>query len=519
LETSIERLDAGNVKLTVTIAAQQVDEQVSAAYKQASKTRIPGFRPGRAPRKVLDNHFGGREYFLAMATEELVNSTVAIAADTEGLVMLGKPEFEDSGLVTEGQGYTYSIKAEVTPAFELSSYEPVRIELPSAQPTDEEMQQQLDSLREYYVEYEDVFDRPVQDCDSLVIHFNTAAEDEAADAALAKGDGADDAAPADADGADDADAAADAADDADADAADEGSDTVYNLGSKMMPEAFEAALIGMRIGERKEIDVSIPSEGEGEEKATDLKASVTLKSIRLKKLPELTDEWIQEALGEYESLEDLKADIAARISEEKSAGLPGLRESQCVEKLAARLEGAAPETMVKQIEKRNYQDFFKSLQNNRLSFDQYLSAVGQTSAEFRSQMTARSELDARVELALDALARHEGFTATDEEVLEEFKKSGAENPEELLASWAAQGRLSEVREGILRMKASRHLIDGAEVFEPGTLPEEPALAEALPDAKLDAQGDGQAGEQAGARDGDVKDAAADDGGSDERTEV
>jgi trigger factor len=457
LETQVKQLDEAQVELTVTADATEVDKQVAKAYRDAGKARIPGFRPGKAPRRVLDNFYGGKEYFLATATEDLVRATAPAAIDNEGFVTLENPSFNEFDIVEEGKPFTYIITLKIPPRFELSSYEPVKIELPSSEPTDDEITQRIDSLREYYVEYEEVAGRPVEMGDSLVLTVINENTDAGAGDEAAAGAG---------------DAAADAAADR---------EMPYDLGSGAMPPSFEAGLVGMKVGETKAIEVdfgdvlsAVSSEDKAEGDANTvppITVTVVVKSIRSKQLPELTDAWVKDTI-EYEDVAELKNRVADSIKDAKEADLESLRDLFASQKLAARLEGEPPEELIKQTEQNNYQDFFKSLQDNHATFDQYLEANKLTSEEFREQMHEQAAQNAASALALDSLARHLEMTVSDEEIYDEFVKSGTEKPEELFKEWQNQGRLSEVREGLLRMKAARHLCETAEIFEPGTLKEE-----------------------------------------------
>ena len=478
LETSVKQLDDCMVELTVVIDADEVTKQIDAAYRQAAKARIPGFRPGKAPRRVLENNFGGREYFLATAAEELVRSTAPLAIDTEGLVALKEPTFQEFDLATEGQQFCYSLTLKTTPRFALSSYDPVKIELPNIEPTEEEIQKHIDFLREYYVEYGDVEDRGIQDGDSVIIRIGDPARD-AKDKAEAGTDAgmdsdASDNASAEANAndnafdnaSDNASAEADASDDTSAEA--NANEITYVLGSNTMPPEFDEGLKGMKIGQTKEIPVVFDGDGniDGTFKPVDF--VVTIKAIRERNLPELTDAWVKSTI-EYEDVAELRTRITESIKESKQTNMPSLRETRATEKLSLRLEGSPPEEMVKQIEQNNYQDFFKSIQDNHTTFDQYLADNKLTSEQFRTRMHEQAVRNANTALALDSLARHIKLEVSDDEVFDEFKNSGVENPNELFKKWKSEGRISEIREGLLRMKALQHLCDTAEVFEPGTL--------------------------------------------------
>ena len=374
METKSKRLEDGNVEVTVELSADEVQREIDAAYRIAGKNRIPGFRPGKAPRKVLDNHFGGRDYFLATAAEELVRAFTPLATEELDLVPLSNADFSEIDLAVEGEPYVFDFRIEVIPELELSSYDPIQIELPSTEPTEEEMQARIDALLAY--------------------------------------------------------------------------------------------------------DVTTDEEG-NEHPA------------------ELTDEWVKTTL-EFDTVEDLKERIAESIREQKDQELSRLREALSMQELSNRLAGEVPVSLVHQTEQDNYRDFFRTLQQQRMTLDGYLEQLGMTPEDFRESMRSQAEESAAMALALDALARHLEFTATEDEVKEEFKLSGIEDPDKFYLEFSATGRLAEVRQGLMRMKASQHILDTLEVFEPGTLypvaeDEDPAL-EIEAESGVDAEGEDTAAE-------------------------
>jgi trigger factor len=187
-----------------------------------------------------------------------------------------------------------------------------------------------------------------------------------------------------------------------------------------------------------------------------------------RQLPEMTDAWVKETL-EFENIDEFKTRVHDSILEQKEQELPSLREFRSSTEIAKRLVGDVPESIVQRTEQDNYKDLFQSLQAQRVTLDTYLEANQLTPESFRDSMHEQAHTSAAIALALDALARHLGLQASDDEVKEEFVKSGAKDPERLFKNWQSNGRLSEVRQGLIRIKAAKHLYDTAEIFEPGTL--------------------------------------------------
>jgi trigger factor len=435
LEITSERNDENKIELTVTIPIDTVKKHIDAAYKEAGRVRIKGFRPGKAPRRVLENYYGGKEYFQAQATDSLVKETLPRAIDTEGYVPLDKPDVAELELVTEGNEYSYSMSFTVRPVLELSSYEPVQIELPSEEPTPEEIEEQVDTMLSYYADFKSVTDRPVQQDDFLTLEMEVT-RDGARVEALSS------------------------------------SDTPHKMGASGMPASFDEKLLGATIGETLEFDFDFdfsPEEASQTEASELSHVVVTVKDIKAEVKPDLTDAWVKEQL-EFDSVEEFKTRIADSIRFQKRQELAAFKERLITEELALRLQGEPTDMLITQTEQELYRDFFASLQQNNQTFDGFLASAQLTPEEFRKDIKQQATEVTAQTLALDALARQLGLEITDEEIREEFNSSGAEDPETLYQQWEENGRLSEIREGLLRMKAARHLNENAEIFEPGTKP-------------------------------------------------
>jgi trigger factor len=441
LETTSTRNDENKIELKVTIFADEARKHIDAVYREAAKARIPGFRPGKAPRRVLENHYGGKGYFQAQATDRAVKESLPLAIDAEGYVPLDKPEVKELDLLEEGKDYSYELSFTVNPLLELSSYEPVQIELPSEEPTDEEIEERIETTLNYYVDFEEVNDRPVQEDDLLTLGIEATDGSERIEGLS-------------------------------------GDSFPYQLGAGGLPVSFDEQVLGMNIGETREFDITFPTspaeaagraDAESAEDGRQTHMVVTVKEIKAKIKPELTDAWVKETI-EFDSVEEFKSRIADSLRTQKHSELESLREGLIFEEFTSRLEGEPPALLITQTEQESYRDFFAALQRSNQTLDGFLASTDTTPEAFRAQIRAQAEALASQTLALDALARHLGLEVTEEEIREEFESSGADDPETLYQQWKDNGRISELREGLLRMKASRHLRETVEVFEPGKKP-------------------------------------------------
>lgn len=435
MKTQIEALQDNQVKLTVTVEAADVDARINKTYKDfAKKYRFPGFRPGKAPRPIIDNALGAQAV-VATVTEELVNETYPLAVDAEDLFVVGRPEFTDEDLIVkEHEDLVYDVVVSVSPEFELSSYEPVEVKLPAEEATQKEIDDQLEQLREYYYDFKDApANTKVKDGSFLDMNVKaTDAEGAEIESLSAEG-------------------------------------RIYEIGKGIFPAAFDAEIMGLKKGESKQFTVDMAAEpsmmGQGlGDKAGEVSFDVTVNVLKKKILPEVDEKFATETLG-FKSLEDLMDNVKTSISNQKKDMLPRLKETECLYALQERLEGEVPDNIVEEEERMLLQSFFQQLQQQGLTFDFYLQSQGLTSDQFKEDIKKQARDVATQDAALDAWARHADYTITDEEISEEFVKSGAKDPEAMEAEWRENGQLHTLRRSIKRTRAVMEIMDSAIVTE------------------------------------------------------
>ena len=435
MKTQIEALQDNQVKLTVTVEAADVDARINKTYKDfAKKYRFPGFRPGKAPRPIIDNALGAQAV-VATVTEELVNETYPLAVDAEDLFVVGRPEFTDEDLIVkEHEDLVYDVVVSVSPEFELSSYEPVEVKLPAEEATQKEIDDQLEQLREYYYDFKDApANTKVKDGSFLDMNVKaTDAEGAEIESLSAEG-------------------------------------RIYEIGKGIFPAAFDAEIMGLKKGESKQFTVDMAAEpsmmGQGlGDKAGEVSFDVTVNVLKKKILPEVDEKFATETLG-FKRLEDLMDNVKTSISNQKKDMLPRLKETECLYALQERLEGEVPDNIVEEEERMLLQSFFQQLQQQGLTFDFYLQSQGLTSDQFKEDIKKQARDVATQDAALDAWARHADYTITDEEISEEFVKSGAKDPEAMEAEWRENGQLHTLRRSIKRTRAVMEIMDSAIVTE------------------------------------------------------
>ena len=169
METKVEALQDNKVKVTVTVDAKEVDNRIKKAYKDfGKKYKFPGFRPGHVPRQIIDANLG-KEAVLSTVTDEMLNESFPVAIDEADLILISEPKFSEvDGLVEEGKDFTFSIECEVKPAFELSDYSPVHIEVPFKTASEAEIDREIDNLGNAYHDYKNAPANTKVKADSVV---------------------------------------------------------------------------------------------------------------------------------------------------------------------------------------------------------------------------------------------------------------------------------------------------------------------------------------------------------------
>lgn len=433
MNTQIERISGNTVRLTVSVPAADVDAAVKDVYRDAAKKyRFPGFRPGKAPRHVIDRMLGGADVMLSEATEKVVNSVFPRALDAEDLRPMGKTDFDEIGSVVEGTAFSFAATFDVRPELTLSSVDDVEIELPPAAANALEIDQQLQMIADQFASLEPVEDRGVEASDFALISFVGDVDGE----------------PYEGNTVD---------------------KYLYELSRGMMPADFDLGLIGMAVGESKRIEFDIPA-GDANDEFAGKKAGfeVTVHEIKAKVLPAIDDEFAA-MVGGFDSAEALREEVAKSITAQKEQSLLRAKEQRAVAKLAERLEGDVPEALITEKNNELLQDFYRTLQQRQLDFDSYLQAVGVDFARFQEDMLAQAKEIVSEELALEALFRAKGMEITDADIDDEFRRAVEDDenadPVAMRARWEESGLMAMLREGIRRSKAVRWLMDEVKVVE------------------------------------------------------
>lgn len=438
LTTSVERLEGVTVKLTVTVSSDEVDAAIDRAYRAVSaKVKVPGFRPGKAPRPILDSMLG-HEYIMSEASEDVVNSTYPRALDIESLRPIDPPEMEELDLVSPGTDFTYSAELDVRPELTLSGSEGLTIALPPKEATDAEIDVQIEVTRERFATLEPVEDRPAAEDDFVLISFVGTVEGEPYEG-------------------------------------NEVDKYLYEMGKGLMPPEFDAGIIGLSPGDETTVEFTIPESTSNPEFAgKQASFAISLHEVKAKVLPEVDDEFAS-SVGGFDTVAQMREDIGTRIGVQKAMAHDRLKEQRARAAVAERLEGDVPEAMIVQRQSSMTRDFMTMLDERGLVIDQYLAQAGVDMDTFEADVRVQALQSVREDLALEALFRHVPLEVTDEDIdaeLAEVGKATETTAEEARRKWEEMGLIAVLREQVMHRKAVMWLLDNIEITEEAATDEE-----------------------------------------------
>lgn len=440
MNSSVEKLEGSLVRITVTHDAEEVREAIAEAYRRVSrKIKLPGFRPGKAPRPIIDAQVG-RDSVLAEALEELVERSYPKALDADDLRPIDRPDTGELAQLVEGEGHTYVAEVLVRPELTVSSIEGLQAIVPPSKTTDAEIDAQIDYLRDRFATLAVVDDRGIEDGDFALISFSGTVDGEPAeDLTVDK--------------------------------------YLYEFGRGIMPPEFDQGLMGATVGAIVHVEFDVPETAANTDYVgKPATFEIEVHEIKAKALPEADDDFAGN-VGGFDTIGELREDIRTKLDENKATAHTRLVERGALEALSARLEGDVPEQLVVSRTGSMAEEFFESLEGQGMSIEDYLAATGVTMERINADIAEEAERRVRDELALEALFRQAGLSYSDEELEREVEKLAtsekvpvARMRERLIDS----GVMAYLRERLIHRHATSWLMDHIEIVEEGPKEEEPA---------------------------------------------
>ncbi len=384
MKATAEKTDKNSVKLTIEIDAEEFDKSMQKAYlKNRKHINIPGFRKGKAPRKIIEQ-FYGEAIFYEDAANDIIISTYSDAVKETGIEPVSQPEF-DIIQIGNGQNFIYSADVVVKPEVELGEYKGIEIEKVEYNVTDEDVENEISKIREENARLINIEDRPVQEGDQVILDYKGMIDGEEFEGGSAE-------------------------------------NAVLEVGSNMFIPGFEEQLIGMNIGEEKEIKVTFPEDYHVEEiKGKEAVFKVKIKEIKEKELPELDDEFAKD-VSEFDTFEEFKADVKRKLEEAVQDNMRAEMENNLLQKVVENANVDIPEPMIESEIDRQINELDFTLRYQGLSLEQYLSFVDMSMDDIRAQHRDQAYGTVKMRLVLEKIGEVEGIEVNDDDLEKEFEK-------------------------------------------------------------------------------------------------
>lgn len=441
MQSTVEPLEGNKVKLHVTVPADEFERAIDGAFRKlAREVRIPGFRPGKAPRQLLEARFGvdaAREQALRDSLPEFYVEAV----QEHDVDVIAVPDIEVTAGETDGD-VEFDAVVEVRPQVKLLGYDELRVEVPYRAVADEDVDRQVDALRERFGELVDS-EYPLIDDAYATIDITGSHDGEPIEGLTA-------------------------------------TDFLYRVGSGMLVDELDEQVRGTRPGAIIEFAATLP-ERFGEHAGDPVTFRVVVKEAKQKVLPEPTDEWVAEA-SEFDTLDELRADIRTRLDTMQKLQAQLAVRDKVLEAAADLVPIEAPASLVDAETRRRIEDLAHRLSHQSASIEAYLEATGQDPEQFVAEIRVGAERAVLADLALRAVIAQEAVTPSDDEVEQEVARLAervGQKPARVRRDLEKQGALEAVRSDVARGKALEFLVEHANVVdEEGnevdlTLPEPP----------------------------------------------
>lgn len=381
---SSNKVETNVYELEITVDAETFTEACKKAYmKQRKSIQIPGFRKGKATQGMIEKVYGEGAFY-EEALELVYPEAVGAAFDEAGLKVIDQPTDVDFPVMNKQDGVVIKMKVTTYPEVKLGEYKSLKGKMLDTEATDEDVENELKSMQDRNSRLVTVEDRESQMGDTCDIDFEGFVDGVAFEGG-------------------------------------KGENYPLELGSNSFIPGFEEQVAGHKTGEEFDVNVTFPEQYEPSLAGKDAVFKCKINEIKTKELPELDDEFAKD-VSEFDTLDELKADLKKQISERKEANAKTDYENQLIEQVVENMEVEIPECMNKQKCNEMIQDYSYRLQMQGLDLNTYLQYLGQTMEQFREQFMDGAKQQVKVKLALDAIVKAENIEATEEEIAEEIAK-------------------------------------------------------------------------------------------------
>ena len=421
---SCEKVEKSQVELTIEVNAAEFEAAVEKAYqKMRRKISVPGFRPGKAPRKMIERMYGAEVFF-----EEAINiafpEAYEAAAEQEKLQIVGYPTVEMVGEVTK-DGFTFKATTPVYPEVTLGEYKGLKAEKPEVKVLAADVDERLKALADRNTRLVSV-DRAAKSGDTAVIDFEGFLDGKPFDGG-------------------------------------KGENHNLELGSGSFVPGFEDQVIGMKAGEEKDIDITFPENYHEDLAGKAVVFKVKVHEVKEKEVPEMDDEFAKD-VSEFDTLKDLKADLKKKITEERQKDADRAFEENLLNQVAENITADIPDVMVEN-QARQYLDNFKAQISRQFPYEEYKKMTGMDDEKLLADAKEPALRQVKMDLAVAAIIKAENIEASDEDVEAEYKKMAEQfgMDVDMVKKYLVK---EQVQDQLLSQKAVAVVVDSATAEKP-----------------------------------------------------
>lgn len=378
MNSTVETLDDNRVKLSIHVDAAEFEAEVDKAFKKIARdVRLPGFRPGKVPRRVLEAKFGSG-IARGQALEDSIPDFFMAALSEHEVDIINAPDYEIVSGEEEGPLH-FDATVDIRPAVSIGGYDSLKVEIPSPEPTEEEIAEQVDSFLGQFAELATV-ERTADDEDTVTIDITTTHDGEEIEGLTAN-------------------------------------DYSYKVGTGAPVAELDDNLRGAKTGDILEFDADHPDPDEDGQ----LSFRILVKDVQERVLPELSDEIVSDAT-EFATADEFHSDLVERMTTAKNTQAHNLWRERAAEALGRLVTDDPPEPLVDTEVRNRVEDMAQRLAQSGIQFEQYLQMTGQSVEDMLEQMREPAVESVKVDLALRALATAEGLEASDDDLESEFSQ-------------------------------------------------------------------------------------------------
>ncbi len=422
MSVTVEKLENNMAKLKISVPAEQLEKAIEKAYqKNKNKIQIPGFRKGKAPRKMIEKMYGAGVFY-EDAANALIDEEYPKAVEECGEEVVSSPKI-DVEQIEAGKDFVFTAEVALKPPVKLGKYKGIEVPKMDLDVTDEEVDAEIDKQRGMNARSIDVTDRAVQDGDTVNLDFEGFVDGVAFQGG-------------------------------------KGTDYPLTIGSGAFIPGFEEQLIGFAIGQEGEVNVKFPEDYQAEDLAgKDATFKCKINSIRAKELPELNDDFASDA--GFDTVAEYKEDVKKKLADKKEADEKAKREDAVVKAVIEDSEMDLPEAMVETQQRQIVNDFAQRLQMQGMNIDQYLQYTGSSVDQMLAQVKPQAIERIKSRLVLEAVAAKEKIEATEEDVAAELERMAGQYRMEhdKLKELMSDAEMKQLKSDLAVQKAADFLVE------------------------------------------------------------